>query len=306
MGGGPRVSRERALREATVSRPLSAACRTRPSAIATRSTSSSSAPGTCAEVGRGDHALAAAAQHVDQPLPARGVELAHHVVEQQQRRGAALGGQLLALGQQQREQPEPLLAARAVGAQLAAVAPEREVVAVRAVAGEAALEVAVGALGELGGERLGRLARASAAGRRARPRPRGRAPPAWAAKRVAQARRRPRRGRASARCRGGRAPRPRPAASARRRGRPARAAISALRCASAAEYSRRVPARAGHSAATTWSRCARRSAGAPSTSSSRSGRNTATSGRAVESVSRSTGAPSTLQALRLAGLEADA
>ena len=92
---------------------------------------------------------------VDEPLAAGGVELAHHVVEQQQRRGAALGGQLLALGQQQREQAEALLAARAVGAQLAALAPEREIVAVRAVAGEAALEVGVHALGELGGQRLG-------------------------------------------------------------------------------------------------------------------------------------------------------
>ena len=63
-----------------------------------------------------------------------------------------LGRQLLALGQQEREQPEPLLAARAVRAQLAALAAEAEVVAVRAVAGEAALEVGVEALGELGGQ----------------------------------------------------------------------------------------------------------------------------------------------------------
>ena len=66
-----------------------------------------------------------------------------------------LGGQLLALGEQERQQAEPLLAARAVGAQLAALAAEAEVVAVRAVAGEAALEVGVVALGQLGGQRLG-------------------------------------------------------------------------------------------------------------------------------------------------------
>ena len=47
----------------------------------------------------------------------------------------------LALGEQQRQERQALLALRAVGAQLAAVAQQREVVAVRAVAGEAALEV---------------------------------------------------------------------------------------------------------------------------------------------------------------------
>ena len=51
-----------------------------------------------------------------------GVELAHHVVEQHQRRRLARRGERLALGQQQREQAEALLALRAVGAQLAAVA----------------------------------------------------------------------------------------------------------------------------------------------------------------------------------------
>ena len=76
------------------------------------------------EVGGGDHALAAAAQHLDEPLAAAGVELAHDVVEQHQRRRPALRGQHLALGQQQREQPEPLLPARPVGAQLAAGAAE--------------------------------------------------------------------------------------------------------------------------------------------------------------------------------------
>ena len=112
------------------------------------------------EVGGRDHALAAAlAQRLHEPLAAQRVELGRDVVEQHQRRGAALGGQDAALRQQQREQAEALLAARAVGAQLAAGAPEHELVAVRAVAGEAALEVGVGALGELGGQRLGVSAR---------------------------------------------------------------------------------------------------------------------------------------------------
>ena len=56
----------------------------------------------------------------------------------------------------------------------------------------------------------------------------------------------------------------------------------AARCAGRARASTRarVSARAGQSAATSWSRCARRAAGAPLTSSSRSGRKTLTSGRA--------------------------
>ncbi len=67
-----------------------------------------------------------------------------------------LGGQLLALGEQQRQQPEPLLAARAVRAQLAALAAEAEVVAMRPVAGEPALEVRVVAFGQFRLQRLGR------------------------------------------------------------------------------------------------------------------------------------------------------
>ena len=120
---------------------------------------------------------------LDEPLAAARVELGHHVVEQHQRRRAALGRQLLALGEQQRQQAEPLLAARAVGAQLAAVAAEGEVVAVRAVAGEAALEVAVDALGQLGGERLGVLRPSSAAGSASSASPSSPTSPACVAKR---------------------------------------------------------------------------------------------------------------------------
>ena len=66
----------------------------------------------------------------------------------------------LPLGEQQREQTEPLLALRSVDPQLAALArTRRQLVAVRAVAGEAALEVARRALGELGGELVGVMAR---------------------------------------------------------------------------------------------------------------------------------------------------
>ena len=64
-------------------------------------------------------------------------------------------------------------------------------------------------------------------------------------------------------------------------------------------------ARAGHSAATTWSTCARRSAGAPLTSSSRSGRNTDTSGRTGASAMRSTARAVDAHPLGLARLEAD-
>ena len=92
-----------------------------------------------------------------------GVELAHDVVEQHERHRVARRRERLALGEQQRQQRQPLLALRAVRAQLAPVAQQRDVVAVRAVAGEAALEVGVDALGELGGELVG------VGGARARP-----------------------------------------------------------------------------------------------------------------------------------------
>ena len=88
--------------------------------------------GHVGQVGR-RHERLARAQALDQPLAAAGVELAHDVVEQQQRRSAALVLEHRALGQQQRQQAHALLALRAVGAQLAPVAQQRDVVAVRAV-----------------------------------------------------------------------------------------------------------------------------------------------------------------------------
>ena len=110
-------------------------------------------PGDVGEVGRGDHRLPDA-QALDQALAARGVELAHHIVEQEQRWRPALLLQCRPLGEQERQQRETLLALRAVCAQLAPIAQQREVVAVGPVRGEAALEVGVDALGQLGGQLL--------------------------------------------------------------------------------------------------------------------------------------------------------
>ena len=85
-------------------------------------------------------------------LAALGVELAHHVVEQHQRRTSPLAGEHGALGEQQREQRQALLALGAVEAQLAPIAQQGQLVAVGSVAGEAALEVAGQARLQLGDE----------------------------------------------------------------------------------------------------------------------------------------------------------
>ena len=155
-------------------------------ATASRVTPTSAAPGTCSRsvVVITDWPLRS--QDLDQRVAAVAVELAHHVVEQHQRRRVALGGDRLALGQQQRQQREPLLALRAVGAQLASLAQGGEVVAVGPVAGEAALEVAVDALGQLGRRAPPASSPASAAGRRAR---RRRSRPSASASRAERARR---------------------------------------------------------------------------------------------------------------------
>ena len=65
------------------------------------------APG---EVGRGDHALSLRRQLAREQLAPLGVQLAHHVVEQHHRRLAALAGYHRALGQEQCEQGQSLLA----------------------------------------------------------------------------------------------------------------------------------------------------------------------------------------------------
>ena len=146
----------------------------------------------------------------------------------------------------------------------------------RAVAGEAALEVAVDALGQLGGQLLRRRGPRARAVRAARalalqPERRRRA----RRTRVGEPLDRRRAVAPSARRRGGRARRPTPAAR-RATARPARIAAEQRVALGQRRACTRAacPARAGHSAATTWSRCARRSAGAPLTSSSRSGRKT--------------------------------
>ena len=136
----------------------------------------SSAPGICSR---------SVAVITDWPPPARSkstsarrggpVELAHHVVEQHHRRRLAPGRDRLALGQQQRQQRQALLPLRAICAQLAALALRRDVIAVGPMASEAAFEIAVHALGELGAQLLRRRSPLTAAGRRARDRRRARA-----------------------------------------------------------------------------------------------------------------------------------
>ncbi len=246
-----------------------------------------------AEVGGRHDRLAAIVQPRDEHPAAIGVELAHDVVEQHQRGSPALDGQHRALGEQQRQQREPLLALGAERLQLASVAQQQQLVAVRTVL------VKPRSTSE---ERRSSSSAASSAARRPsssagsgpprRRRVRARPPAGGSPRQHAPPRRRDRR---AARCPSAPARRPRHPASPRRRGRRAqRAQQRVARCAIAREYCARLPARAGHRAATSWSRCARRSDGAPLTSSSRSGRKTLTSGRAGLSVSRSTGTPSTL------------
>ena len=134
--------------------PRRAPRRRRPPAAVTPG---SSAPGTCSR---------SVAVITDWPSPAR----SRSTSARRRSRSSSLitssssisgglwrcGGQRLALGQQQRQQRQPLLALGAVGAQLAALARGDEVVAVGPVAGEAALEVAVDALAQLRGELLRR------------------------------------------------------------------------------------------------------------------------------------------------------
>ncbi len=128
-----------------------------------RVTEASIAPGTWARSVVAITLWPPAAQLAGKQLAALAVELAHDVVEQHQRRAAAFAGQHRALGQQQRQQRQALLALGAVDAQLAPVAQDRELVAVGPVAGEATLEVAGQPLAQLGQELL------LAGGARARP-----------------------------------------------------------------------------------------------------------------------------------------
>ena len=61
-------------------------------------------------VGGGDHGLAARAHEVDEAATPAGVELGHDVVEQHERRPAALIEQHVALREEEREEREALLA----------------------------------------------------------------------------------------------------------------------------------------------------------------------------------------------------
>ena len=248
--------------------------------IAIRATSASSAAGHVRELGRRDHGLAVAAQQ--RRRAARG---GWRRARSSRRRAAAAARRRARRASSSRSasssasRPEALLAARAVGAQLAALAAEGEVVAVRAVAGEAALEVGVDALGELGGQRLGVV------GLRARPVAQldlALQPEALrrARRSAGAAARRSRRDRPSARRRGGPARRPRPAARRARRGR--RGSRPAARCAGRARPRTRGACRRGPATARRRPGPGARGAAParPSTSSSRSGRKTDTSGRA--------------------------
>ncbi len=80
----------------------------------------SPASGTCASSVVVEQALAALAQEVGQERAARGVELGHDVVQEHQRRRAALVAQDVALGEQERQERDPLLALGPVLAQGAA------------------------------------------------------------------------------------------------------------------------------------------------------------------------------------------
>src|SRR6185437_11025575 len=99
----------------------------------------------------GDHRLAARADQLDEAFAPGGVELRHHVVEKHQW-GAIQIGQHLALGEQQGEEAGALLTLRPVGAEGTAVTSEGDVVTVRAVPREAAGQIVIAALDELGPE----------------------------------------------------------------------------------------------------------------------------------------------------------
>ena len=149
---------------------------------------------------------------------ALGVELGGDVVEQHHRRRAALGEQDLALGEQQRQQRQAVLALGAVAAQRAVVAVDRDLVEVRAVGGEATAEVGLVALGQLGSKLGRRSSRRFAVGRRCSTRRRGRAR-SRPRRTAAPAPRRRRRGSRSAPRPPPPARRPRPRASRARRSR---------------------------------------------------------------------------------------
>ena len=106
------------------------------------------------QVGRGDDRLAARREQLDQAFATSEVEFRHDVVEKHEGRAAARIEQNVALREEEREQTEPLLPLGPVRAKLPASVCEDELVPVRAVRGEAALEVVVAALTQLFAERF--------------------------------------------------------------------------------------------------------------------------------------------------------
>ena len=118
---------------ATLLTPAIASCRIAPGRDAQARHGGVHRAGDVGEVRCRYDALAAHAQLVGKQLAALAVELAHDVVEQHQRRAAAFAGEHRALGQQQRQQRQTLLTLGAVDAQLAPVAQDRELVAVRSM-----------------------------------------------------------------------------------------------------------------------------------------------------------------------------
>src|SRR6266540_5813761 len=92
-------------------------------------------------IGCRDQRLALLPHQLEQPLAALGVELAQDVVEQQDRQPATCLREGIALGQQEREQREPLLPLRAEATQVLTRGSEQELVAVGAVGREASGEI---------------------------------------------------------------------------------------------------------------------------------------------------------------------
>ena len=259
--------------------------------------------GHMVEVRRGDDRLPARGEQLDQALAPGGVELRHDVVEQHQRRRATRLEEHVPLREEKRQEPEPLLPLGSVGAERPAGVSEQDLVAVGAVCREAPGEVLVATCGQLRAERV---------------RVRGAAARPVGQRRLLRHPEVAARGRRSAGLRV-RTPRLGPPSGSRPRrassesqvssrsgwAAPARTrAISAFRCASARLYAARFALRAGQSAATSWSRCARRSDGAPLTRSSLSGMKTLTSGRTSAPSGPAIGDPSRVHALRVTGLEA--
>ena len=101
----------------------------------------------------------------DEVRPAVRVELAEDVVEQEQRRAAVERGQQVELGELEREDRRPLLAARREPGQVAAAELEGEVVAVRADERRAVPDLLLGRLGEAPGQGVARRLAGRAPGR---------------------------------------------------------------------------------------------------------------------------------------------